>query len=385
MTTIISTPELLQTSDTKLPNVTKPAIEIISDEKLSDNYVPTGITVIIPTNLAKINSEALFACNIDGFLPFFNPTLHSAALFKNFFPVQVTTTGNNIASLRVIWQYVDIPVQFKYLSFRYFSGNVKVGIRISSQTGQTGNFLISQLRSGSRHYYNHDDVYKGLRFLNASSSCVDYAPSSFALGDLSLNRNISITPCRTNPLVYQDHARKIYDVYRYGNGGSDSDAYMCVINQHTEDWLLFEPIFNISGTAASEISMTFYFDFSEVSFFVPMYPILPMPPSEFGQQILLFTNTFKDQVSTDTYRDWKWYPRDAASLLPKEYPNERFGEIVIGGSIKISNKEYANKFISHLKTSTSNLDSYIYPFYRAFSKHWKAHSNSLTTPKPSET
>lgn len=373
MTTIISTPALIETPVTKQPNVTRPAIEIISDEKLSDNFVPTGITVVIPTNLAKVNSEALFACNIDGFIPFLNPTSSSSSLFKNFMPVQVTETGNNVAGLRVIYQYCDIPVQFKYLSYRYFTGNVKIAVRMISQTGQTGNFLITQLRSGSRVFYASTDAYKGLRFANASVSSLDYAPSSFAIGDLSLNRNIAITPCRTNPLVYQDHARKIYDVYRYGNGSANYNNYSVMINQHTEDWLLFEPIFNLSGGAASEIVMSFLFDFSDVSFFGPMYPIRPMYPRDYDLQILLYTNTFKDQAGSENYRDWKWYPRDVGSILPKELPSERFGEYVVGGSFKVDTTTHSNKFVSSIRSLKHNMDYVLYPFFRHFSKLWKPH------------
>jgi len=383
MTTVISTPTLIETPVTKQPNVTAPAIEIISDEKLSSNFVPTGISVIIPTNLAKVNSEALFACNVDGFIPFLNPTSSASSLFKNFMPVQVTETGNNIAGLRVIYQYCDIPVQFKYLSFRYFTGNVKIAVRMVSQTGQTGNFVVTQLRSGSRVYYASTEAYKGVRFSNASVSSLDYAPSSFAISDLSLNRNVSITPCRTNPLVYQDHARKIYDVYRYGNGANNYDNYSVMINQHSEDWLLFEPIFNLSGSSSSEIVMSFLFDFSDVSFFVPMYPVRPMYPRDYNLQILLYTTSFKDQVGSEDYREWKWYPRDVASILPKDYPPERFGEYAVGGAFKIDTTSYTNKFISHIKAVKGNLDYILHPFFRHFSRLWKTQSSPVTTTTPS--
>ncbi|UHK03082.1 MAG: hypothetical protein GABPV2_gp4 [Guiyang argiope bruennichi polycipivirus 2] len=377
-TEVVTTDQLIDTPVPKVPNVTKPSVVPITDEKIQNNFVPTGITVIVPTNLAKVNSEALFACNVDGFIPFLNTTFSRSLLWKNLFPVQVTEAGNAVTGLRVIYEYCQIPIQLKYLSYRYTSGNVKVAIRISSQTGQTGNFYITQLRSGSRQFYGTGNVYGGLKFCNASVNSLDYAPSSFAIGDLSLNRNISITPVRTNPVVYQDHARKLFDLYRFGNGSSDYAAYSPFVNQQSEDWLLFEPVMNLAGPVASEVFLTFFFDFSEVSFFVPMYPIIPIYPDLYELQILLFTETFKGQTGPDSYLDWIWYPRNVSSALGKQYPKEVFGHYAVGGSYEDKSKQtHSNVFTSNIPASKDSKDNVLYPIFKHFSRLYRSSSSSV--------
>lgn len=386
MSEVVTTPQLIDTPVIKTPDFTTPAVAPISDQELQSNFIPTGITVIIPTNLAKINSEALFGVNVDGFIPPLNNTVNLPTLWKNLFPIQLTQAGSATPGLRVIYEYVQIPIQFKYLSYRYISGNVGVGIRISSQTGQVGNFYITQARAASRWFYAPNDLYNGVRFCNASVNTLDYAPASFAIGDLSLNRNISITTVRTNPNVIQDHALKLVDLHRYGNGSADYKNYLNFVNQQSEDWLLFQPVMNLSGGAASEIFMTFFFDFSTVTFSTPMYPIIPIYPENYDQQILLFTQTFAGQFGKEKYLDWVWYPRDASSILGKEYPTERFSDLAIAGSFKVGGTQHSQKYHTSLKVSKSANDSTLFPLFKHLSRLYRpSHTaNSTTTQKPSE-
>jgi hypothetical protein len=362
-TPVVTTPEMIDTPVLKTPDSTKPAIEIITDDKIANNFIPTGITVVIPTNLAKVNSEAIFACNIDGFIPFLNTTYNRPSLWKNLFPIQVTRTGNNIAGLRVIYEFLQMPVQMKYMSYRYVSGNVKVGIRISSQTGQIGNWYVTQMRAASRLFYNASTGYEGLKFCNASFNSVDYSPSSFTIADLSLNRNLSITPCRTNPLIKQDMAKKLVDVYRFDHD-SPSDQYSTMTNQHAEDWLLFEPVMNLSGQTASEVFMTFFFDYSNVNFEERLYPIIPISPRFYDLQMLLYTETFKGQEGKEDYNDWIWYPRDVSTVLSKQYPKEIFGNMAIGGQFEINKIKYNNCFAAEIKPKAELNDGSLYSYFR---------------------
>lgn len=386
MSEVVTTTQLVDTPVIKTPDSTTPVVSPISDQQLQNNFIPTGITVIIPTNLAKINSEALFGVNVDGFIPPLNNTVNLPVLWKNLFPVQLTQAGSATPGLRVIYEYVQIPVQFKYLSYRYLSGNVGVGIRISSQTGQVGNFYITQARTASRWYYGATDLYNGLRFCNASINTLDYAPASFAIGDLSLNRNISITTVRTNTNVVQDHAQKLLDLQRFGNGSADFRNYLNFVNQQSEDWLLFQPVMNLSGAAASEIFMTFFFDFSTVSFSTPMYPIIPIYPDLYETQILLYTQTFAGQFGKDKFIDWVWYPRDAGALLAKDYPVERFSDLAIAGSFDINGSEHSNKYLNSLKPAKASSDHTLFPLFKHLSRLYRPSHNvsTTTTTKPTQ-
>lgn len=297
----LSTPtELLKGVDT-LPT---PEINIL-DETDFKRFVYTGISIVIDTPLVKNSRNALFGINIDGFIPNYNYRENAwQQIYKNLFPVQPFLNSHTF--VRTFQEQISLPQQFLYASHRFISGNVGIGMRISSNTAQTGNLLITQASSMVRRYYSNSEAWAGLSFQNGSESTSDYAVGNFVLGDISLNRNISITPIRKDPLVKTDLARKLslINVWPTMSTQAAFNTFNIHANQFAEDWLLVGILSSLPNSAASQITISFFFDYSQVQFYTPLLPIIRFPPGNFGRQILHVSQSFINGGITKNTAAW---------------------------------------------------------------------------------
>jgi len=294
MTTLIA--GIDQTKPTELlKGVDTGSIPEVSNLTADDmkRYVFTGISAIIDTPLVKNSRNALLAVNIDGFIPVYNfLDPYWGRIMYNMFPVQAFSRTLSTVSIRQ--EQIALPSLFNYCSHRFIGGNVGIGIRVSSNTAQTGNLMISQASGVARNYYSVGSTYQGLRFSNASENQSDYGVQSFVLGDISLNRNISITPIRRDPTIKTDLAQKIIQMTEVPVALAIEDIHKrnTVASQFLEDWILIGILTNLPNSAASQITLSFFFDFSNVQFYTPMLPIIPFATNNFGKQFLNITASF---------------------------------------------------------------------------------------------
>uniref|UniRef100_A0AAU8JQ35 Structural protein 3 n=1 Tax=Chipolycivirus sp. TaxID=2809300 RepID=A0AAU8JQ35_9VIRU len=273
------------------------------------NFTYTGINVRIPVPMYKVSSEAVFGINIDGFIP---PLVskESSNLFRNLFPVQPTVYSASLNGFEINWEYSTLPALVNYYSHRHIEGDVGIALRITSNTAQSGNLLISQASGVSRWFYSKNDTYSGLRFLQDSMSPIDYAPNGFVVLDLSLNRHVAIVPCRRDNTLRTDLAKKL----KFVSGNLTKNlSYFPPANQFLEDWLLFAPQTDIPHPEASSINIAIYFDWSRVKFFTPMLAIIPLQ-AKIGFEILHFMATFVDANHFNDYTLWSWSPVHAATI-----------------------------------------------------------------------
>lgn len=263
-----------------------PEIDVLSEMDFR-NFVYTGISAIVDLPLNKTTRNALFGVNIDGFIPPWNvKDPYFASWFKNFYPVQ--NFPETFASVKIRQEVSSIPVQLLYLSHRIIAGNVGVGVRLTANTAQSGNLIIAQASGVTRHYYANDAPHIGLIFTNSSHAPIDYNYNSFLLGDVSLNRNISITPIRKDPTIQTDLARKLI----MPSQPRSRDFDRLVGSQYQEDWLLFGILSNLPSTSANQLTFSFFFDYSQVQFYQPMLVTLPTIPTSFDRQIMLVSDTW---------------------------------------------------------------------------------------------
>jgi hypothetical protein len=312
------TTALLKTS----PLTPCPEITTISDADLR-NFISTGITVKIPTPFTKISTSALFGVNVDGFIPPYNIRSTKSGsptpIFMNLFPVQPTEDGLRL-NIAIVQEMSQLPPIINFLSHRFISGNIKIAVRVSSNTALTGNFIVTQGSGMVRDFYTNSEgetnavAYEGLRFLNASDSGIDYAPGSFTNLDVSLNRNLSITPIRRDVTQKTDLPRKFNFVCTSNlkeNKAQVTD-YNIQASQFVEDWLLFTPVSDFAGIAANQLSFTFYFDYSACNFYTPMLAMMPFPPQTDStdptnrREIFEFTRTFKGKFSDLAISQYKF-------------------------------------------------------------------------------
>jgi len=224
------------------------------------------------------------------------------------------SSGLNSQSLRlgvsIVQEMSQLPPIINFLSHRFISGNVKLAVRVSSNTALTGNFIVTQASGVVRDFYTNSEgetnavPYNGLKFLNSSDSGIDYAPGSFTNLDVSLNRNLSITPIRRDVTQKTDLARKFNFICTTNlkENRAQIQDYNIQASQFVEDWLLFTPVADFAGIAANQLSFTFYFDYSGCNFYTPMLAMMPFPPQTDSngdpasrREILDFTGTFKGQ------------------------------------------------------------------------------------------
>lgn len=256
-----------------------PDIQIINEMDFK-KYVYTGYKVVIKTPLVKDSERALFTINLDGFIPSWNFSSGTWGMVqKNLAAVQPLTLSGD--AVRVYQEQLMLPVQHLYYSNRFTSGKVNVGIRVTSNTSQSGNFFIAQGTSMVRRYATVSELYSGVRFANASSRITDYSVNNFALVDASLNRQFSVKTTRRNPTKVQDMMKKIVETSSL-NYGSIPDILRAnvIASQFAEDHLLIGLLGDLPNQNANEITLSIFFDYSEVNFHVPVLPIIPAFPTD---------------------------------------------------------------------------------------------------------
>lgn len=294
----------------KTPDLTpNEELRLVSLQDLK-NFTYTGINITIPVPLVKVSSEGLFAINIDGFIPNLRGKTCNE-LFRNMFPVQPLVYSHTLAGLKISWEAVSLPQLMPFFSYRYVSGDVSIGLRIISNTAQSGNLLVSQVSGISRYYYGKDETYTGLRFLQDTMSPIDYAMNGFTEIDLSLNRNVGIVPCRRDNTVMTDFAKKLFEVGRVEE--DKTTKYYPVANQFLEDWLIIGALTDIPHPEASSITIAVHMDWSRVKFHVPILCIPSLNTDSLELQILQFLESFVGSEHYDDLTLWKWWPRDLAT------------------------------------------------------------------------
>jgi len=337
MNNISGTPTITPTLTLKgLDSTQSPTVKIIDDLAFK-NFMPTGISVIIDTPLVKTTNNALFAINIDGFIPDY--VLSDRAWFnihKNMFPVQ--NFPETLSYVKIIKEEFMNPSQMPYYSHRFIRGNVGVGLRVTSNTAQSGSIIVAQASGVQRRFYAPQEQYIGLQFLNSSDGVLDYSPESFMLADLSLNRNIAITPVRKDPLEKMDLVYKLQGVNSLVvPNPSVYQAQNNFSSQFTEDWLLFGTLAGIPNSNNGQITISIFFDFSGVNFDMPLFPIIPVPPATFAKQILLVTDTLVS-ITNGQKTNARYLPRDEAELK-LEGKNITVESLRQGGHLSIKEKE----------------------------------------------
>lgn len=284
----------------KRPDVeSMPDVAEVSDVNFR-KYVYTGIKAIINTPLVKDSPKPILAVNVDGFIPtlvFANSRWGS--MMRNLFPVQ--RMKNSLGLVKVVQENFMIPQLMAHYSHRVVGGKVNIGMRITSNTSQSGNLFISQGTALTRQYYTPTENYDGLRFLNSSGNTNDFGVDNFAIVDLSLNRQISIKPTRREQLHFTDLARKIANSQFHPTTGSAIIAQIREANtfstQFAEDWIFVGLLSDLPASTANQVTISFFFDFSEIQYMMPLYPVIPMGSNDPTQNALDYGANFDGKPS----------------------------------------------------------------------------------------
>lgn len=296
MTSIQTSQNIISNPTLQLKGVDTSSIPDISEISEADfkRYVYTGINIVIDTPIVKNSRNAIFGINTDGFIPQYNMGDNGGPnVMRNLFPVQPTPQA--VSFVKIYQEQMMIPIQALYASNKAISGSVGVGLRFSSNTGQSGNFMVSQASGVNRTYYSTIENYPGLKADNTPLNTSDYSHGNFALLDLSLNRQVSLRTTRRDATKKTDLQKKISYIYfnrTVRNTLPQFFKYNCFSTQFQEDWLLFTPLWNVPDQNANQLVITVFFDYSTVNFEVPMFPVIPMGSNQYSNPFLNWSATF---------------------------------------------------------------------------------------------
>lgn len=264
-------------------------------------FVYTGWTATITTPMVKNSSNAILAVRTDGWIPCLNkpPTIQQLEQI-NLPVIQPVYKGPN-SNIGILVEQTPLPQMAMMMSNRYMGGSIATGMRITSNTAQSGNLMIVHATGVMRKFNNHLRVpaqpYVGLQMLNSSPNPIDYAPGGFAITDLSINRTCNIVATRRDNMKATDTAQRLLDI----NTGGVSDPYNLnlIYTQFVEDYLLIAPLTDLptSGGVSNTISISIFYDFSRVQFYEPMLPMIPILNLTEVQQILDWMATFYNKLS----------------------------------------------------------------------------------------
>lgn len=283
-----------------IDTVPTPEISYFDDTSFK-RFTPTGIKIKINLPLVRNSKDPLFGINIDGFIPQYNFKNSWNLIHSNLFPVQYI---DGATTVEISQDQFCLPIQSYYASHRMIEGNVGVGLRITSNTTQPGNMIITQASGLLRDYYCSNETYSGLRFSNSTLYPLDYAVGNFMLADLSLNRNISIRSVRKDPNKTLDLAKKIDEISKLVINDTTTNALTEILaTQFQEDWLLFAPLSDLPDNTANQLTIEVFFDYSQIQFFVPLFPIIALGANTVQRQILRWTTSFKNKLIATITKD----------------------------------------------------------------------------------
>lgn len=280
----VSAADINTTMNVKFNELT-PSIEP-NTESLFHRCVDSGYTVTIDTPVARNNKNGLFGINLCGFIPDFTlPDPNWTLMQKNMCPVQPFSSTRSFVTVKQ--DMVILPVMHAMMSNRFCSGTVNVLLRISSNTGQTGNLIVTQQSGLIPRVYGVNENYQGVRFQNDGHHTSDPMICNFSLADVSMVRQVGFRTIFRQPVAMVDIQKKIFEFSTTSKSPESS-------SQFPEDWLFVGLISDLPQTTASQLYIRVLFDYSEVSFYQSMYPIMPAIPHNPSQQILMYSKTFVD-------------------------------------------------------------------------------------------
>jgi len=273
-----------------------------TDTELSKEFVPTGITLILNLPIVYRSNNYMFGVNLDGYIPTGSLLTEDVipGLNKNMFPVQLYPNLYSGGVAKIEYTACTIPAMTSYFSNRYVSGNIGVGIRVSSNTSQTGNFIVTHAAGMMRKYHTTDDRYNGLEFTNSVPYMNAHTQKTFALADLSLQRNWAMKGNTTRQHRVLDLAQKQNELWLQTTLPRElKDPF---IEQMAEDWLLFGIISDLPTGETNQLTLSFYFDYSQVQFSTPMLNMIALGSNEvfdYTQRYYVLPPDKKDRKEKD--------------------------------------------------------------------------------------
>jgi len=194
-----------------------------------------------------------------------------------------------------------IAYQNLLLSHQYVCGAPNVSVRLTSNTGISGN-LVYTVANNIPRIYDWDDAankYPGYKS-DADLRLQSHAIKSFAINDVSLVRH------GINEVPHRDHGPFIDIPHVINNANNKNVGGLNPIQPfaawYTEDVMLIYALSDIISSQTAPIILDFIFDFSPIIFETPIYPTW-----------FRFSDNYYTAVDLN-----QWYVKKAKELKGKE-------------------------------------------------------------------
>lgn len=271
------------TTTTITPNTGLHVSDVSNQPELTNNFIPTGITVTLNLPIVYQASKPFLNINLNG-LQIIGNTQAAVSSYenniRNFIPVTFEPTWFATGAGTITLAETGHPVYSMMRSHRIMDGNVQVAIRMSSNTSQSGNLFLTRRTGLMRNWKIPGDVYNGNQWVNADSNIEDFGTETFALSDLSLNRTISIKTSNTRPEKMDIH--KLINDIALATGSSTGPTSVkssAFREQYTEDIISLGILTNLPTSDVNQLTMYFFMDYSQVTFEFPLLMQVYTPPS----------------------------------------------------------------------------------------------------------
>lgn len=258
--------------------------DVSNQPEMLENMIPSGITLKLNTPIGYQGSKPLFSVNLNGLIlinamiPLTTGSLSS--LYFNTFPVWFEPGFYTSSVGSISYSPVSHPVHSAMLSHRIMRGNVSIGMRITSNTTQSGNIVATRRTAMLRNWKHGAETYNGNEYLNVRPHLEDFTAETFSFTDVSLIRTLLIKSASTNPLPMDLHHFAFLLARNTPTSGVESLKGEGFRQQYLEDIISFGVLTDLPTADVNSLSFYFLFDYSTVTFEFPLLLTLSLPTSD---------------------------------------------------------------------------------------------------------
>jgi len=253
----------ISTSDV-VPEVTPTMPEVYSSNTI------INWKLIFPNNMSVTDTSLPIAVVRLSPLLLFNAETREAdtpRMLLQWAPLQfIDNVVREQSNFQIISFSNPVLYQNMLMSHQYVSGSPNVSVRLTSNTGISGNLVYTVANNIPRSYYwdTVNDKYLGYRS-PADLRMQAHSIKSFAINDVSLVRHgITSVPHRQHgPFIDVPNA---FNLLQEGNTISPLEAW------YSEDVMLIYALSDIVATQTAPVILDFIYDFSPVRFETPILP-----------------------------------------------------------------------------------------------------------------
>jgi hypothetical protein len=263
---------------------------------IEEGLIPMNYNVVINAPLLKQDGSFLFYINTRGFRPTDSTDSISGYDWLKFWerdmcPIRLNPNlvrDKDRPALKLIKTQGVSFHDLKMLSHRYNNGCCNIAIRVSTNTGQSGNLIFTKIDGAdiimpSITDKDGDHPKQKNLFNNKTDQITAYETKNFVVSDLSLIRQISLSTSSTYDFPFWDEhnylgtltSRFDFSYAKPTIARKPLDEFFRL--QYLQDFIGVSILSNLpTSSGVNEITLSFYWDVSKKNFSLAVPPVFPI-------------------------------------------------------------------------------------------------------------